>query len=99
MKKIIVIGMAVVILCTSMAFGVYKKVNDDKVENAVDYTLAYIDEKYGDEGYTTEAIDLNNNNREVLQTLFDCDLAECEAVVVIYDVYGNINECISVALN
>lgn len=99
MKKIIVIGMALVILCTCVACGVKNTsaANIDYIEAAVDATLKYVDETY-DEGCNSEAYELNDHTYSVWQALFDEDISDCIAVVVVRDVNDDIVDLFAVRI-
>ena len=98
MKKIIVMGMAFVILCACTACGVMNNTADNvTVEDAVDAALEYVEETY-EEGCTSDVVLLNDENREVCQPLFDEDLDNCVAVVAVYDVNGEVIDCFAVKI-
>ena len=98
MKKLIVIGMAFVILCVCVACGVADKADkNDNIEEAVNVTQQYIEETYED-GCTSEAFSLNDETRESWKALFDKDLDECIAIVIIRDSDGNFVDCLAVSV-
>jgi hypothetical protein len=86
-KRFVIIGMVFVILCGCIGCAVANELDIDGAKEAAVTAMIYVEENY-DEGCDSYAIGLNETNREEFQTLFDEDLTDVEAVVVVCDENG-----------
>lgn len=98
MKKIIVIRViALVILCGCIICGVCMVAHNDKIEEAVNYTLNYVEDTYGS-NVMSIAYDLNENVLDSWQTLFNEDISDCDTVIIVYDANGDFIDCFAVEI-